>query len=261
MKGRPRKYIRQGEQTLQQAMARHLQAAGKNLTPSRSPQLSPRAWHRLGLLEVPTHPTFRALCVTLPRLLPHTPRTPRTPPVPPLQSSEFSLCNCPRQHCVCLSVPGSALKVFNVPSSPAAARTPRGAPPGLAGSHPTLQKSTKPGKQNRRQPGLSASSASRKIRDTAPDLQSQGARGDLHNGAGGDAPSARRRKAPEGLRAWGRRSTQEAWDPCHLSIPPPLQLRDPGRARRGHRGPDTGENSREGCGVGASRENGPSSFL
>ncbi|XP_055450492.1 serine/arginine repetitive matrix protein 1-like [Psammomys obesus] len=65
---------------------------------------------------------------------------PGQPPVPPLQSSEFSLCNCPRQHRVGLSVPGSALKVFNVPSSPAAGPTPRGAPTGFKLSHPNPSK-------------------------------------------------------------------------------------------------------------------------
>lgn len=91
--------------------------------------------------------------------------------------AEFSLCNCPRQHCDCISAQGSALKVFNVPSSSEAGHTPHGAPTGLKLSHPTLQKSTKQGKWNRPPPGLSASSVwFSEDSDTAPTSKAKGLR-------------------------------------------------------------------------------------
>lgn len=117
----------------------------------------------------------------------------------PLQSSEFSLCNCPRQQCVCISVHGSALKVFNVPSSSAAGHTPHGAPTGLKLSHPTLQKSTMQGEWNRRQSGLSASSVwFSEDSDTATTSKAKGLRTICITVLMEKTQTARRWKVPQG---------------------------------------------------------------
>lgn len=125
----------------------------------------------------PTHP-FPYILHNLVLNPAHSPK-PLVPSTLSVSASiaEFSLCNGPRQRCVCIPAQGSALKVFYVPSSSEAGHTPHGAPTGLKLSHPTLQKSTQQGKWNRRQPGLSANSVwFSEDSDTAPTSKAKGLR-------------------------------------------------------------------------------------